>query len=74
MTGHVSHNVSRLMTSLSDIFFLPSRIEGIALAVAEAMSMGLPIISTAAGGQYELFGIGHNNKQLQQQEHAIEGL
>lgn len=38
----------------SDIFFLPSEYEGISLAIFEAMSKGLAIISADVGGQKEL--------------------
>jgi hypothetical protein len=57
-TGHGSQNLARLVLGISDIFLLPSRIEGIALAVAEAMAMGLPVISTGEGGMPELLGAG----------------
>jgi len=57
-TGYGSQNLARLVLGISDIFLLPSRIEGIALAVAEAMAMGLPVISTGEGGMPELLGEG----------------
>ncbi|SCV68129.1 BQ2448_250 [Microbotryum intermedium] len=40
----------------SDAFFLPSATEGISLAVAEAMAMGLPVITSRAGGLPEQLG------------------
>lgn len=40
----------------TDIFLLPSAIEGISVAIAEAMAMGIPIITSYAGGLPEQLG------------------
>jgi len=56
LTGHGSQSLARLVMGISDIFIMPSRNEGISLAVAEAMCMGLPVISTRGGGMPELIG------------------
>jgi glycosyltransferase involved in cell wall biosynthesis len=40
----------------SDLFVLPSRAEGLSNALLEAMSYGIPCISTDIGGNRELFG------------------
>lgn len=40
--------------STADIFLLPSEYEGISLAVYEAMSMELPVVTADVGGQKEL--------------------
>lgn len=40
--------------SAADIFFLPSKVEGISLAIYEAMSMGIAVVSSKVGGQAEL--------------------
>lgn len=45
--------VRRLMLA-ADLFFLPSRWEGIALTFYEAMACGLPIVGADVGGQHEL--------------------
>lgn len=44
----------RQVLAASDIFFLPSKWEGIAMALYEAMSMGLVVVSADVGGQSEL--------------------
>ena len=52
--GAVSpETIGRLM-SAADIFFLPSRYEGISLALYEAMASGLPSVASDVGGQREL--------------------
>jgi glycosyltransferase involved in cell wall biosynthesis len=46
----------------SDIFLLPSAIEGISIAVAEAMAIGLPVVTTHAGALPEQLGdLGNGN-------------
>ncbi|MBL0171646.1 MAG: glycosyltransferase family 4 protein [Gemmatimonadaceae bacterium] len=45
--------IARLMAA-TDIFFLPSKYEGIAQVLFEAMSAGLPVVSADVGGQREL--------------------
>ncbi len=48
-----NERIKQLMTA-ADILFLPSKWEGIALTVYEAMSCGLPIVGADVGGQREL--------------------
>ena len=38
----------------SDIFILPSRLEGMSNAIVEAMAAGLPVIARAVGGNREV--------------------
>jgi hypothetical protein len=45
--------IERLMQA-SDIFFLPSRWEGIAVTLFEALACGLPVVAANVGGQSEL--------------------
>ncbi len=40
----------------ADVFVLPTRLEGFGMAVAEALSYGLPVISTPVGGIADLVG------------------
>jgi glycosyltransferase involved in cell wall biosynthesis len=49
------NNVDKYLRD-SDLFVLPSRAEGLSNALLEAMSCGIPCISTAIGGNSELFG------------------
>src|SRR5207248_11280610 len=39
------------LLAAADVFFLPSRWEGIALAIYEAMSSSLPVVAADVGGQ-----------------------
>ncbi len=46
------------ISSLLDVFVLPSRIEGFSLALLEAMARGLPCIASDAGGNREALAEG----------------
>ena len=52
--GRVSNTRMKELMAASDIFFLPSRWEGIAVTLYEAMASGLAVVSAAVGGQKEL--------------------
>jgi glycosyltransferase involved in cell wall biosynthesis len=54
LRGHVKNVQQEL--SKADVFVLPSFIEGNSNAILEAMSAGLPIVSTAVGGTPLLVG------------------
>ncbi len=54
LLGAVSNTAMRDYLAAGDIFFLPSQMEGIALAIYEAMAMGLAIVGADVGGQAEL--------------------
>ena len=45
--GFVSNSVSRDILAASDIFLLPSKIEGFGLVLAEALACGVPVVSSA---------------------------
>lgn len=52
--GSVKPDEIKELLSISDIFFLPSQMEGISLAFYEAMSMGVVPVGADVGGQREL--------------------
>ncbi|RCK77227.1 MAG: Beta-1,3-glucosyltransferase [Anaerolineae bacterium] len=52
--GAVDPDKMRDLYISSDVFFLPSQNEGIALTIYEAMACGLPIVGADVGGQAEL--------------------
>jgi glycosyltransferase involved in cell wall biosynthesis len=54
MLGAVPPERMPAIMAASDIFFLPSMWEGIALSIYEAMSAGLAVVGAAVGGQREL--------------------
>src|ERR1022692_3130938 len=54
MLGALDLDEMRLVMSASDLLLLPSREEGIALVLFEAMSMGAVPVATDVGGQREL--------------------
>ncbi len=54
LLGAVSEERMQQLMAAADIFFLPSRWEGISLAIYEAMASGLPVVSADVGGQREL--------------------
>ena len=70
LLGPVSHQRMRELMAASDIFFLPSKMEGISLAIYEAMSMGVVVVGADVGGQRELltsdcgFLVEHNSDEI----------
>jgi hypothetical protein len=54
MLGPLSSDQVREILAGSDLYFLPSESEGIALALFEAMSMGVVSVAADVGGQSEL--------------------
>ena len=52
-------DIPEILASL-DLFILPSLWEGFGLALAEAMSMGIPVVATAIGGVDEVICSGHD--------------
>ncbi len=54
LLGSRSNDEIRAILAMSDIFFLPSKMEGIALSMFEAMAMGAVPVGADVGGQREL--------------------
>jgi glycosyltransferase involved in cell wall biosynthesis len=54
LLGAVPHERVRRLMAATDIFFLPSRWEGISLSIYEAMAAGVPVVGAVVGGQREL--------------------
>src|ERR1700722_7453643 len=54
LLGAVASDQVRELLAISDVFFMPSESEGIALTLFEAMSMGVPPLAANVGGQAEL--------------------
>ena len=54
MLGSLAVDDLRLLLSAADLLLLPSRSEGIAVVLFEALSMGVVPVATAVGGQSEL--------------------
>ncbi|MHC4443408.1 MAG: glycosyltransferase [Planctomycetota bacterium] len=54
MLGAVPSDTIRDLMAASDILFLPSLWEGIALSIYEAMAVGLAVVGAVVGGQREL--------------------
>ena len=58
MRGHVE-NVEHVLSEV-DIYFMPSKREGLSIAIAEAMAAALPIVATDVGGTREQVRHGFN--------------
>lgn len=58
--GWVSGSRKTELLKLSDAYILPSYNEGLPLSILEAMSFGLPILSTPVGGIEEVVWTGEN--------------
>lgn len=56
--GTQNESEIKQLLACADIFFLPSDYEGIALAIYEAMAMGLAVVGADVGGQSELVTTG----------------
>ena len=54
--GTNNQTVINSLLSISDVYTLPSTAEGLPLVLLEAMSAGLPWVSTPVGGVPEVFG------------------
>jgi glycosyltransferase involved in cell wall biosynthesis len=54
LMGALPNDRVKQLLQASDLFFLPSDMEGISLAIYEAMACGVAVVGAAVGGQREL--------------------
>jgi glycosyltransferase involved in cell wall biosynthesis len=62
--GTNNKSIVNKLLCMSDVYFLPSLAEGLPLVLLEAMSAGLPWVSTPVGGVPSVFGSLNNGKVL----------
>jgi len=80
MLGTVGHGAWLQVLAASDIFLLPSRYEGISVALLEAMGMAVVPVTAAVGGQAELvtadcgFLIPHSDHELETYVDSVASL
>jgi glycosyltransferase involved in cell wall biosynthesis len=65
LTGWVGTEEVRSYLENSDVLLLPSRAEGMAMALIEAMSWGLAVVATNVGGASEFLEDRHNSLLVQ---------
>lgn len=58
--GWVSGEKKASLFNLADAYILPSYIEGVPISILEALSYGLPVLSTPVGGVPEIIHSGEN--------------
>ena len=68
LTGRVD-NVPEYLRA-SDVFVLPSELEGLSVALIEALACGLPAIATLVGGAAEMIQHGKNGFLILPKSHA----
>ena len=67
----VSPDALHTMYNVADIFCLPSHSEGMANVVIEALSSGLPVITTDVGGHNEIIRDGNNGILIAPQQSKV---
>lgn len=74
----LQHDVAPLFAS-SDIFLLPSRVEGFPISIMEAMATGLPVVASNVGGIPDLVrhgedGFLHDPQDVEGMAHSVAAL
>ena len=60
MTGWLTPDALQNLLSATDVFALPSLVEGLPVSVLEAMSYGIPCVVSAVGGLPDVIESGEN--------------
>jgi len=71
--GKVSNETLRKLYSIADVFVLPSRYEGMPLAILEAMSAGLPVLGSKVSGIVDVIEEGINGYSFNPEDHKKLG-
>lgn len=69
--GYLDHAALAVHLSQADVFALPSHQEGLCIAALEAMSSGVPIVSTRCGGPEEFIAPGQNGELVASTPEAL---
>lgn len=72
VTGYINDITLKKLYSASDVFVLPSKLEGFGLSIVEAMAAGKPVVATSVGAIPEIIENGKNGLLVHPSD--IEGL
>jgi len=71
--GRVSNEILRKLYSIADVFVLPSRYEGMPLAILEAMAAGVPVVGSKVSGIVDVIEEGINGYSFNPEDHKKLG-